>query len=170
VPVIALAKNRTLLGLAHPSRIRRPFSSIPSVRSSSLTVSLLTRVPSNSTLPFLPFFSSTARNRGRTGRWYDQLCARLPLRVHIHRPSRPAHPSPRGDIQPLSRASLQRRTRRRFLPAHPHARTCHRHRHRNWGPTASSARTSKRAAAALAGGRAHRGRVGLGSHTGTNTS
>jgi hypothetical protein len=132
------------------------------------------------TLPFLPNTLNNKNNRpfliippaepGRTGRWYNQLCARLPLRVHLHRPSRPAHPSPRGNLQPLPRASLQRRARRRLLPTRPHARTRHRHRHRNRGPTAPSARTSKRAAAALAGGCAHRGRVGLGPHTRTNPS
>jgi inositol monophosphatase family protein len=49
-----LAKNRTLLGPAHPSRIRRPSSSIPSVRS---TPPLLTPTPSS----YLP--SRTCENK-----------------------------------------------------------------------------------------------------------
>ena len=64
------------------------------------------------------------------------------------------------------------RARRRLLSTHPHhcTRFRHRHRHRNRVPTTPSARTSKRAAAALAGRCAHCGQVGFGPHTSTNMS
>jgi hypothetical protein len=101
-------------GTRPPSRIRQPFSSIPSVRSSSPLRFLRRSHPTLSyyTFPYLPntlsnknnhhFFKSFPPAERRTGRWSSQLCARLPLlRVHLHRPSRPAHPIPRVIYNPF---------------------------------------------------------------------
>ena len=100
-------------------------------------------------------------------RWHNQLCPRLPLRVHFPRPNRPARPRPRGDLQPIPRAPLHGRARCRLLPPHAHARRawlCHR------GAAAPPSRSGKWAAAARAGGCAHHGRVGLGPYAGSDSS
>ncbi|SRR6266404_521850 len=51
----------------------------------------------------------------------DQLRARFPLCMHLARSDRPAHPSPRRNLQSLPRPSLHRRARRRLLPTHAYA-------------------------------------------------
>jgi hypothetical protein len=117
--------------------------------------------------PFLP------RGTGLrcASRRHNQLRTRLPLRMHLPRPNRSARPSPRGDLQPLPRAPLHRRARRRLLPAYSHRHHLHLHLHlHHRGPTAPPARASKRAAAARAGGCAHRGGVGLGPRARSDTS
>ena len=85
--------------------------------------------------------------------------------MHFPRPNRPARPSPRGNLQPLPRAPLHRRARRRLLPPYPHLHHIHHHR----GATAPSARAGERPAAARTGGRARRGRVGLGPRARSDT-
>jgi hypothetical protein len=137
----ASAKSPTLQEPAHPSRTPRRSASTPSVRFPyTQRASLAKQRTSCNRAPLRPRHDGTHRHVPRHRR-DDQLRARLPLRVHLAGPDRPARPRPRRDLQPLPRPSLHRRAWRRLFPAHAarsRSRNVFRSRRRMRGPCPAS--------------------------------